>query len=316
MKLEQLKDLVAIVEHGSLRAASRQRESAEPTLSKSIRALERELGVVLFERDPKGMALTPLGRLFHERASGIVNELRRARDELAQSNGDDTGQLVAGLSIMPHMGMLPHALPAFWQRYPKVRLELIEGLFPELETRLRNGSIDVYLGAAPRLPIAPGLRSTLLFENTRAAVVRRGHPLMHVRSLKALAGAQWATTSVDYNAEEDLRNLFEQHGLEAPTVMLKARSALSLMVGVAHSDLVALVPVQWDEFPSTRDALVRVKVRERLPAPPIVLVRRPDLPLTPAAEYFCDVMLRFSPLAVAPVATSPLAVAPPRRHPT
>ncbi len=304
MKLDQLNDLVAIVEHGSLRAASRHRESPEPALSKSIRALERELGVVLFEREAKGMSLTPLGRLFHQRASGIVNDLRRARDELAQAHGDESGQLVAGLSIMPHVGLLPHALPIFRQRYPKVRLELIEGLFPELETRLRNGGLDFYLGAAPRLPPAPGLRSALLFENTRAVVARRGHPLTNVRSLKALADAEWATTSIDYNAEDDLLRLFASHGLAAPRVMLKTRSALSLMVGLAHSDLVALLPLQWSEFPLTRDALVRIKVRERLPAPPIVLIRRPDLPLTPAAEYFCDVMARFAPVSAAPEASS------------
>ena len=52
------------------------------------------------------------------------------------------------------------------------------------------------------------------------------------------------------------------------------------------------VPVQWAEFPLTRDALQVVRVREHLPAPDIVLVRRPTLPLTPAAEFLCDVMLR------------------------
>ena len=295
MKLTQLQDLVAIVEHGSLLAAARQLDSPQPAMSKSIRALERELGVVLFEREAKGMSLTPLGRLFHERASGVVNELRRARDELAQAQGDDSGHLVAGLSIMPHVGMLPLALPVFRQRYPKVRLQLIEGLFPDLELRLRNGAIDFYIGAAPRLAPAPGLSSTLLFENTRAVVARKGHPLAQVRSLKALADAEWATTSIDYDTEDDLRRLFEGYGLAHPRVMLQTRSALSLLVGLAHSDLVALLPVQWEEFPMMRDSLVRIPIRERLPAPPVILVRRPDLPLTPAAEFFCDVMARYQP---------------------
>jgi hypothetical protein len=67
------------------------------------------------------------------------------------------------------------------------------------------------------------------------------------------------------------------------------------MVSLAHSNLLAMLPVQWEEFPLTRDALQVIRVREPLPAPAIVLVRRPDFPLTPAAEYLSDVLLRYRP---------------------
>ncbi|MDB5998393.1 MAG: LysR family transcriptional regulator [Rhizobacter sp.] len=295
MKLDQLRDMVAIVEHGSLRAAARRLNIPQPALTRSLRALERDLGVPLFERGARGMTLTPMGQLFHQRASAVVHEIRRARDEIAQSTGENEGTVVAGLSIMPHVGLLPLALPVFRRRYPKVRLQLIEGLFPDVESQLRSGSIDFYLGAAPTQPPAPGLISEVLFKNTRAVVGRKGHPLSAARSLKALAKAEWATTSIDYDAEHDLNQLFVQHKLPPPVVMLQARSALSMMVGLAHTDLLALLPVQWREFPITRDALSVIPIRERLPAPSIVLIQRPDLPLTPAAEHLCDVMRRFAP---------------------
>ena len=64
---------------------------------------------------------------------------------------------------------------------------------------------------------------------------------------------------------------------------------------LAHSDLLAMLPIQWSEFPMTRDTLQVVRVREALPAPAIVLIRRPDLPLTPAVEFFCDVLRRHGP---------------------
>ncbi|WP_372662171.1 LysR substrate-binding domain-containing protein, partial [Hydrogenophaga sp.] len=230
-----------------------------------------------------------------QRASSVMNEMVRAKDELAQNQGDDQGTVVAGMSIMPHVGMLPYALPTFSARYPQVRLQLIEGLFPDLEMQLRNGSIDFYLGAAPRVAPAPGLVTEHLFENTRAVVARNGHPLAKVRNLKGLVDAQWATTLIDYNAEDDLHSLFARHKLPQPDIRLQARSALSIMVALAHSDLLALLPVQWGEFPLTRDSLTVIPVKESLPAPPIVLIQRPDLPLTPAAEFFCDVMRRHAP---------------------
>ena len=296
MKLDQLQHLVAIVEHGSLRAAARRLNLQQPALTRSVRALEKELGATLFVRETTGMVLSPEGQRFHRRASAIVNEARRACDEIAQHGGDEVGTVVVALSIVPHVGMLPQSLPAFRQRYPKVKLQLIEGLFPDVESALRDGSIDVYLGAAPRATPAPGLAQQHLFDNTRAVVCRQGHPLAGARSLADLAGADWAVTAVDYNADEDLARLFSGHGLPAPQVLLRARSAMSIMVALACSDLLAMLPVQWEEFPLTRDTLRVIRVREVLPAPSIVLIRRPDLPLTPAAEFFCDVLLRQQPL--------------------
>jgi LysR family transcriptional regulator of abg operon len=296
MKLDQLQYLVAIVEHGSLRAAARRCEVPQPALTRSIRSLEKELGGVLFLRETTGMVLTAMGRRFHVRASAIINEARRARDEIAQHSGDDIGTVVVALSIMPHVGMLPYALRVFRQRYPQVRLQLIEGLFPDVESALREGRIDFYLGAAPRVTPAPGLAVELLFENRRAVVCRKGHPLASARSLKALANAEWAITGVDYNAEDDIARLFAAHRITStPRVLLRARSAMSMMVALAHTDLLAMLPVQWEEFPMTRDTLQTIRIREILPAPAIVQIWRPDLPLTPAAEHFCDLMKRYVP---------------------
>ena len=295
MKLDQLEHLVAIVEHGSLRAASRRLQIPQPALTRSIRALEKELGGVVFLRETTGMVLTELGRRFHVRASTMIHEARRALDEIAQHSGDDRGTVVLALSIMPHVGMLPYALKAFRQRYPKVRMQLIEGLFPDVESGLRDGAIDFYLGAAPRNLPAPGLALQKLFDNTRAVVCRKGHPLSGKTTLQDLAEADWAITAVDYDAEDDLARLFAGHGLTAPQVVLQARSAMSIMVALAHSDLLAMLPVQWSEFPLTRDTLQTIRITETLPAPSIVLVRRPDLPLTPAAEFLCDVLLRHGP---------------------
>jgi LysR family transcriptional regulator, regulator of abg operon len=295
MKLDQLQNFVAIVEHGSLRSAARRMDIPQPAVTRSIRSLEKELGGALFVRQTTGMVLTAMGRRFHIRASNIANEARRAQDEIAQHQGDDRGSVVAALSIMPHVGMLPYALNAFRERYPRVRLQIIEGLFPDVEGPLREGVIDFYLGARPRNAPAPGLSVHPLFDNRRVVMCRKGHPLSASRSLKALQHASWAITGVDYNVEDDIAQLFQSHGLRAPNVVLRASSAMSIMVSLAHSDLLAMLPVQWEEFAMTRDVLQTVRVRETLPAPSIVLVQRPHYPLTPAAEFFCDVLRRYEP---------------------
>ena len=67
------------------------------------------------------------------------------------------------------------------------------------------------------------------------------------------------------------------------------------MVSLAHTDLLAMLPVQWAEFPMTCDTLQAIRIREVLPASSIVVIRRPDLPFAPAAEHFCDLMKREVP---------------------
>ena len=95
---------------------------------------------------------------------------------------------------------------------------------------------------------------------------------------------------------------FHVRASATPRVLVRARSAISVMVSLAHTDLLAMLPVQWAEFPLTRDTLQTIRIREVLPASPIVVIRPPDLPLTPAAEHFCDLMKREVPT---PVQTSP-----------
>jgi len=295
LKLDQLQHFMAIVEQGSLRAAARRLESPQPALTRSIRTLEKELGIDLFARQTTGMSLTAEGRRFHLRASAIVNEARRAKEELQQVKGDYEGTVSAALSVMPHVGMLPSALPVFRNTYPKVKLRISENLLPAVESSIRDGSVDFYLGAAPNQPPTAGLTMQHLCENTRIVVGRKGHPLRKMKSLRDLTEADWATTAIDYNAEDDLRRLFKAYSLTPPRVMYQARSAMSVMVALAQTDLLAMLPVQWISNPMTRDLLHAFKLEEEIPAPSIVLVRRIDLPLTPPAEFFCDVLIRNLP---------------------
>ena len=295
MKLDQLKHFVAVIEHGGLRAAARRLQVAQPALTRSIRLLEKELGAELFVRTASGMTPTAAGRQLQRRANAVVNDLRRAAEEVRQCAGDETGSVVAALSIMPHVGMLPGALPAFRRRWPHVRLEILEGPLPDVESRLRDGQIDFYIGIAPRDVLAPGLTIQHLFSNQRAVFCRKGHPLANARSLKSLAAAEWAVTPVDYDASEDLASLFRGYSLTPPESMMRVRSVASILMSVVHADLLAMLPVQCGQFEMTAGMLHQVRVREEIPPTPIVLIQRSDIPLTPASEYFCDALFRHGP---------------------
>lgn len=291
MKINAIRDFLTIVERGSLRAAARQLEISQPAMTRSIQELERELGVVLFERSQSGVKLTPMGEVYLRRAAAIRNEMRLAREELDQLRGQTHGRLTVALSSVAHIAMLPEALVPFRKRYPGVKIDIIDAVYPTIETDLKDSRIDLYIGPAPS-QVPADLSRELLFQSTRLIFGRKGHPLSHAKSLRELVDAEWITTSITHVAEEELAPLFSSNGLPAPKLVMQAHSTLTFLAALVHSDLLMMLPMQWTQSPLVKELVQPIRVRELLPAPPICLVRRNGFPLTPAAEHFCDLMRR------------------------
>lgn len=291
LKLSALKDFLLVAERGSLRAAARHQGGTQPTISRNIRDLERRLDVVLFERSVNGAQLTPLGSAFYTRIKSVQAELQRAEEELDQLRGKAHGHITVALSSVPQIALLPDAIGPFRKEYPGVRLDVIDGLFPKIEGELRNGAIDCYIGPCPR-DISSEFRVEKLFDNTRVVVGRKDHPLARATSLAELAGAEWASTMVTAKAEDELGPLFARHGMKPPRPVMEVRTALTTLLLISKTDLLILLPVQWIHSPLWSDAVQAIPIKEKLSAPPISIAHRSALPLTPAAEYFCEMIRR------------------------
>jgi DNA-binding transcriptional LysR family regulator len=293
MKLNALRDFLAVSERGGLRAAARHLGLPQPAITRSIQELEKELGVALFERSARGTRLTPMGETFLRRANAVRGELERAKDEIDQLRGATRGRITLCLSSAPHMAFLPQVLRPFRVRYPDIHIEIIDGVFPVVESALKDGTVDCYIGPTP--PRVPSeLQLEKLFDNTRVILGRKGHPLARARSLRDLFDAEWITTSITHKAEEELGPLFDHYGLPPPRLVMRAQSALTFLTTLPHSDLLMMLPIQWLHYPLSRELLQEIKVVEPLPAPPVCIVQRTRLPLTPGAEYFCDLVRRAS----------------------
>lgn len=292
MKLHHFEEVVAIAERGSMRAAARHLQIAQPALTRSLALLERELGAPLFERRARGVVATPLGEAFVARARSILTEIRRTREEVEQLRGAGTGTVTVGLSIAAHLALLPPSLRPFRARYPDIRLHIIEGFYPTLEERLRDGTVDFYIGPDGGAQPVPQLSREVLFHNRRIVLCRAGHPLAAATSLRELVGQDWVTTSITADAGDEINAFFAHHGLPSPRLAVRSQSALTLLTCLANSELLAMVPAQWERFEMTGKALITIKVEEELTAPPLVLVRRSDLPLTPAALHLLDLIRR------------------------
>jgi LysR family transcriptional regulator, regulator of abg operon len=288
MKLHHIRNVVSVVEKGSLRAAAKHLGIAQPAMSRSIRELEHELGVVLFERNKFGMTLTPVGEIFLRRAKGVQADLQRTLDEIAQFKGRDFGKITVAFSSAGIITMLPRIIGPFRKRFPNVRVKTIESSFPVLEPELRDGVIDVYYGPVPQEYSDSALIIDRLFENPRMVVGRRGHPLRAATSIKELAGASWVANHITKYTDSEVISVFQAAGLDPPHIAMEAGSGMSLISILKSTDLLAPLSELWLEFIDEGRVLERFPVKDVPHAAPICSVRRGNMPLTPAAEYWND----------------------------
>ncbi|TPG16761.1 LysR family transcriptional regulator [Sphingomonas koreensis] len=293
MKLNQLRNVVAIVERGSLRAASRSLGLAQPAVSRSVRELEEELGVAIFERSKFGMTLTDAGEVFVRRSRGIQADLQRTLDELERFKGEDRGTITVAFSSATLLAFGGAVATYFHRKFPGVRLKIVEAAFPMIEERLRDGLIDLYYG-----PLARGFSDVALvveplFENNGMVIGRKGHPLAEATTLGELVDALWLTTPTSIDADNEVAALFEAAGLSPPKILMQASSAMSLAIMISTSDLLAAVPEQWDEIIKVTGILARLPI-SNLKAPRICAVRRRNTPQTAALRHLNDLAVRAS----------------------
>lgn len=169
MNLRQLSYFVAIAEEQQLTAAARRLHISQPPLSYELASLERELGVKLVERKPRGVTLTEAGELLYRRALVILDMVGSTEREVEGFGRGYRGTLTLGI-ISSSGGQVPNAaMREFTHDYPQVRFVLHEGNTYEVLDLLRKGVVD--LGVI-RTPFdQQGLKTCLLAPESMVAIM-------------------------------------------------------------------------------------------------------------------------------------------------
>lgn len=284
MRFSQLRNLLALTEHASLGSAAQALGIAQPVLTRSIQQLEAELGVKLVQRSARGTRLTEDGELLALRARKIEAEMLRAHEEIEQRRGSPVGRVGLGVSPVALVLLLPKAMALFRREYPQVRVDIADGLFPQVFGKLDEGVLDFAIGPLPRRGVPAPYQAELLFNGEMGVVARAGHPLRRVRSLAGLASAGWLRCGPMQGPGDILDASFSALGLAAPQPLMHCESAISALEFVAESDLLALLPRRLLEVSHMRHAVVLVPVREQIAPAAVHMFRRKDLLPTPAAQ--------------------------------
>ena len=282
MRLSQIRDFVAVIQSGSLRAAAAAVGVSQPALSKSIRQLEEELHVRLLQRNSRGAAPTPAGKAFLARAQVVQAELRKAGDDLEAFRGGSRGSVAMGVPPAACMLIVPDAMLQFRRRFPSASVRIVEGVNSALVPLVRDETLDFSVGQSSGRTLERTLRFRPLFRLALAVVGRQGHPLRAAATLAELAQAPWL---VFYPLGTGaLEKAFKAIGATLPSSIVQCESYASALALLAKTDTLGLIAPQMLSEPYAQRYLQRIAVREALPAPLVGMYLRGDAPLTPAAH--------------------------------
>ena len=226
MDLRELESFIAVATLGGMSRAAVHLQVAQPSVSRQIALLEKELGHRLFERDGRGVQLTEAGRVLAGHARQMLEQARRAREEL-----QDLGTRVAGRCVIgmpPRLALMhaPSLVLAFRDRFPNAAITVLEGLSVSLRESLIAGHIDLALLFDPAP--TPLLRYESLLRERLYLVAPAGSRLPPTVNLTSLSGYPMILSS-EPNA---IRYLLERH-LRPRGVTLDVRAE----VGAAQTTL-------------------------------------------------------------------------------
>jgi DNA-binding transcriptional LysR family regulator len=243
MTLVQLKHFLSLAQTTSFSKSAAAVHLTQPALSRSIRALEDELGQPLFDRVGRVSELTPFGRLALERARELVLAADDLRDRARLSSDGQEGALRIGMGSGPGAMLMTPLLLKVAQERPRLQLSITRANTELLVQALRDRVLDALVVDARSLRPAPDLNAQFVNEMTGALMVRRGHPLTRRRSPITIDEVLRFPVAATPLSDEVARLLVDRYGPRAHPdlcVTLRCDEIPSLVDVARHSDTVLL----------------------------------------------------------------------------
>lgn len=192
LELQQLRQVIALAEHGSFVRAAAALHISQPALSRSIQNIERQFGSELFVRTSQGVVPTDLGRLYLERARDLLRMADDFEREAVHHGALQAGRVAAGGGPYPSDAVLARAAARFTEQFPGVSLRVRSGDWDELLQRLRSRELDFFVAETSTLDREADLdRATLDAPHALYFVARAGHPVAQRRDLSTAEMLTW-----------------------------------------------------------------------------------------------------------------------------
>ena len=242
MTLVQLRHLIELAANGSFSQSAIRLHLTQPALSRSIKALEDELGQRLFDRIGRKNELTAFGSHIVQRARVLVDEADELRQTSVQLKKGEIGQFRIGMGSGPGAMLMTPMLMLMATDYPKAHIDISRGSTVLLVQALRERFLDALILDIRSLQPSADLKVEVLQEMTGAFMCRPGHPLAKKNSVPFAMLRDYPIASTPLS-DEVARILVERYGPQAhpdQLVNLRSEEISCLLDVVRKSDALVL----------------------------------------------------------------------------
>ncbi|WP_413989989.1 LysR family transcriptional regulator [Labrys okinawensis] len=277
-RFHELNAFIAVVEAGGFSAAARRTGESQPAVSKAIGALEKRLGVALFNRSTRSVTLTDQGQRYYERTKPLVDEMEEADSELTSSRLDASGLIrIAAASTFGRLHILP-LIPELLSRNPGLQVDLVLSDFvrdmveDRIDLAIRVGPVDLPDAVVRRVAGTP-----LVCVGSRRYFEQRGIPRNPAELVDhncliyggLLESANWPFVGPEGRFSVSVRGNLSSNSVETMRAGVLAGLGIGLFAKVSladelrHPDVITIL----DEFISeVRDVSLVWPKRRFIPA--------------------------------------------------
>ncbi|OPG84380.1 LysR family transcriptional regulator [Stutzerimonas stutzeri] len=293
MELRHLRYFVAVAEELHFGRAAEQLRISQPPLSQQIQALEQELGVRLFDRTNRRVALTDAGRLFLEETRRTLAQVDKSVDVARRAEQGEIGELKVGFtSSAPFTSILPRAILAFRRTFPAVHLDLQEMTSKQVVDAVQDETLQV--GMIRPFALPAGLQTVELFSEPLVALMHAGHRLADAGdeglTLADLAEEPFVFFPRSYGTGlyDQLLSLARRAGFN-PRIAQEANEALTIIGLVAAGLGVSVLPASFQRI---RIDGVRFRTLQDKDATTAVWLVKRRQEQSPLAQAFMELVTR------------------------
>lgn len=282
---------LAVVDNNTISRAAEVLNLTQPALSKSIKQLEDRLGVVLFERWPTGVRMTPYGEVLARRGRLIQRELSHAVTELHSMKGGASGVIRIGSGLVWSQNYLPPIIAKFLEARPGMQVEMQTGVIDTLVPQLVSADLDLICTTLD-FPDSSDIVKEPLVQVVHGIFARADHPLVlqGVVKPKELARWGWVTFKNDYVGHNRLGAFFVANRLEPPIVRVELAADLSILSMIAQSDHLCSLPLAFSELAAKQGVMpVDVQGSQLWSSTAGIAYRRTDYP-APAVNTLLNML--------------------------
>lgn len=232
---------------------------SQPALTKAIKRIESEVGLALFHRSPNGVALTPGGTVFIERARRIALEYDDALKELLAIQTGEQGILRVGYSPTLPDSIVLQACRQLMNERPAARLRLRRRLASDLFTLMSAGELDMAVAPEPSNP-GKEFATVPLFRDRLQVIADESHPLHRKPRLKLrdLVGEEWLLPAAHIPLRRLVNEAFRRQGLPEPTLRVETDFAIPALLELLRGS--RMLCIAGNAATSPQRGLVRLNV--------------------------------------------------------